>query len=242
MRIIKVNATDSTNQHLKRLLHNSPLEDYTILVADLQHSGRGQAGTLWKSDKGKNLTISVLKRFDKFLIKDQFLLSMAVSLGILHWLKSFQIPELSIKWPNDILSGSKKLCGILIENNLKGKTITHSIMGLGININQLHFEGLPNASSLKKITGKDYNLEQLLPDLVEHLRHELNKVSRTNSVALKQSYEQHLFQKDQIAQYRKGDQVFNGTILGVSEEGNLVVEVEKQGLQTFTHKEIQFYF
>ncbi|MGB5554991.1 MAG: biotin--[acetyl-CoA-carboxylase] ligase [Flavobacteriaceae bacterium] len=123
MRIIKLDATDSTNTHLKFLVQSGLAEDLTTVVAKQQRNGRGQMGTRWQSEPGKNLTFSVLKLLDGMAIENVFQLNVMVSLGIVAALEQLQIPDVSVKWPNDIMSGNLKICGILIENTFSNGQI-----------------------------------------------------------------------------------------------------------------------
>ncbi|MBN4085510.1 biotin--[acetyl-CoA-carboxylase] ligase, partial [Flavobacteriaceae bacterium AH-315-B10] len=145
MRIIKLNAIDSTNSYLKQISSKEVIEDYTTVTANYQTHGRGQMGTIWNSEKAKNLMCSVFKDCTKVSIKNQFYISMVTSLAIVKTLQSFSVPKLSVKWPNDILSENKKVCGILIENVIKNNLFEASIIGIGLNVNQTEFKLLPNA-------------------------------------------------------------------------------------------------
>ena len=128
MQIIKLNSTDSTNSYLKRLMLERTLEDFSVVVANNQTNGRGQRGSVWLSDKGKNLTFSVLKINPSTGPRNQFMLNILVSLSIVKALESFNIPKLSIKWPNDILSDKFKISGVLIENLIKQSQIEYSVI------------------------------------------------------------------------------------------------------------------
>ena len=114
MKRIKLDATDSTNSFLKNLILSGPKEDYTVVMAKSQTNGRGQMGTNWESKAGKNLTFSVLKNFNYFKIGEQFTLNIIISIAVYNSLEALKIPNIKIKWPNDIMSVSKKLGGILI--------------------------------------------------------------------------------------------------------------------------------
>ena len=161
MYIIKLNAIDSTNTYLKDLSTTILPKDYTVVVAELQTNGRGQMGAQWNAEEGKNLTASVFKRLPLFNVGEQFYISMAVSLAIIKALRSFKIPQLRIKWPNDILSANTKLCGILIENVIKSNNLQGSIIGFGLNVNQKIFNNLPQASSMSLLTGVIYNKDEV---------------------------------------------------------------------------------
>src|SRR5690606_11483476 len=157
MRIIKLDAIDSTNSYLRRLSMEETLEDYTVVMTKYQTQGKGQMGTIWHSEKSKNLMFSVFKDTSNLHIEYPFFISMATSLALLKTLRKFSTPKLSIKWPNDILSEDKKICGILIENVIKQNTLSNTIIGIGLNVNQTEFKNLLKASSLKLTTGKVFH-------------------------------------------------------------------------------------
>jgi BirA family biotin operon repressor/biotin-[acetyl-CoA-carboxylase] ligase len=242
MKLIKVSATDSTNLHLKRMLQDTPLEDYTVLVAETQLKGRGQGGAYWASESGKNLTFSVLKYFKELHVRDQFFVSIVVSLGIFKALSALQIPELSIKWPNDILSGRKKLCGILIENTVKGTSLKNSILGIGLNVNQESFDSLPNATSLKQITARHYEPDLLLIDILLNIKQQMAFLEGRNLKVLEVDYQQFLFRKDFPAIYKVKGQQIEGIIRGVNKEGRLLLEQESLGITSYGFKEITYCY
>lgn len=243
MQIIKLSATDSTNAHLKKMLLSGVLNDFTVVVAEQQTKGRGQVGTAWLSESGKNLTFSVLKLIDKVSVKEQFLINICVSLSIFKTLSDLQVPDLSIKWPNDILSGSAKICGILIENTLSGIQIQASIIGIGLNVNQTKFDNLPNASSLKLVLGKTYDLDEVLHNILLNLKKNFLNVESTSVEELWSDYEKVLFRKDKPSTFQdsKGE-FFMGFIRGVSETGKLMVTLEDQVVKEFDLKDIKLLY
>jgi BirA family biotin operon repressor/biotin-[acetyl-CoA-carboxylase] ligase len=222
------------------MLQDNSLKDFTVLIAESQQQGRGQGGAQWTTESGKNLTFSVLKRFQNLLAQNQFLVSMAVSLAIYKALNALQIPDLSIKWPNDILSGKRKLCGILIENTLKGSLLKHSIIGIGININQESFNSLPNASSLTLLTGKIYDLDILLDEILPHLNRQLALIEKNEIAGIDKEYQQLLFRKDQSAIYIIADRQVEGIIRGVNKHGRLLLEQGSLGVVSYGFKEIAY--
>ncbi|MEZ2415890.1 biotin--[acetyl-CoA-carboxylase] ligase [Muriicola sp. E247] len=239
MQVIKVNATDSTNLHLKRLMADTTLIDFTVLVADSQLKGVGQAGTNWSSEPGKNLTISVLKYFKALRADQGFLISMALSLSLIQLFKELEIPELAIKWPNDIMSGNKKICGILIENTLKGFMLKQSVLGIGINVNQEKFSNLPNAASLKQITGKSYPLDILLNRLLDLVHDSMEEVEHAKK-DLSPDYKSLLYMRDRQLNYEIHGKQIIGAIRGVTSEGRLLVEAEGGQLLSCGLKEIKY--
>lgn len=243
MQLIKLSATDSTNAYLKDLMSNNNLGDFTVVMAHTQLKGRGQMGTQWLSEPGKNLTFSVLVKAQDIKVSDQFLLNIFVSLAIYETLSQLQVPDLKIKWPNDIMSGHSKICGILIENMLSGQHIQASIIGIGLNVNQITFNNLPNVSSLKLLLGKTLNLEELLFNIIGNLKSLFGKSVESDRKSLFKMYEARLFRKDKPSTFsNQKDERFMGFIKGVSGEGRLKVLLEDDVLKEFNLKEVKLLF
>ena len=243
MQIIKLDATDSTNRYLKELVSKNKLPDLTVVVAKDQRQGRGQMGSKWQSEPGKNLTFSVLKKYAKRSAMENFVINMVVSLSIHDVLKTYAIEDLAIKWPNDILSGTSKIAGILIENILKGAMTEYSIIGVGLNVNQTDFGNLPRASSLKNITNGSFDLDDLLQQLVDGLQKRFDWADTNTTLGVRNAYEEVLFRKDRPSTFvdSVGNQ-FVGIIKGVSFEGKLCVELENGPIQYFDLKEVSLVY
>ncbi|WP_225036985.1 biotin--[acetyl-CoA-carboxylase] ligase [Winogradskyella sp. SM1960] len=243
MYIIKLNAIDSTNTYLKDLSTTTLPKDYTVVVAELQTNGRGQMGAQWNAEEGKNLTASVFKRLPLFNVGEQFYISMAVSLAIIKALRSFKIPQLRIKWPNDILSANTKLCGILIENVIKSNNLQGSIIGFGLNVNQKIFNNLPQASSMSLLTGVIYNKDEVLFEVLKQLEFYFKLLESKAYLDIKLEYENLLFRKKKPSTFRtsKNDS-FSGIIQGVTENGQLQVWTEDDVIKTFDLKEIKLLY
>jgi BirA family biotin operon repressor/biotin-[acetyl-CoA-carboxylase] ligase len=227
MQLIKLNATDSTNNYLKQLILERTLDDFSVVVANHQTNGRGQRGSSWLSEKDKNLTFSVLKRNISIVANQQFLLNILVSLSIVKSLEGFNIPKLAIKWPNDILSDHHKISGILIENLIKNKQIEYAIIGIGLNVNQVKFEGLSKVSSLKNIMPLAVDKDELLTKIIDKLKMYFKLYSENGSEFLNSEYESYLFRKDKPSTFSSHDNsLFTGIIRGVSASGKLCVQME----------------
>lgn len=243
MQLIKLSATDSTNAYLKDLMFHNTLENFTVVMAHTQLKGRGQMGTNWLSEPGSNLTFSVLVKSIDSLVSDQFLLNIYVSLAIYDTLNQLQVPDLKIKWPNDIMSGHSKICGILIENILSGQHIQASIVGIGLNVNQLAFNNLSNVSSLKLLLGRSLDLEELLFNIVRNLKRLLGKREEGDKKDLVERYESRLFRKDKPSTFKsQDDEMFMGFIKGVSREGKLQILLEDNILKEFNLKEVKLLY
>ena len=243
MEIIKLNATNSTNTYLKNLLKEKQVKDLSCIWALSQTQGRGQQGAKWISEPGKNLTFSVLKKFENLSSEYHFLLNMEVSLAIFRALKKLYIPDLAVKWANDILSSKKKICGILIENTLHKEQISSSIIGIGVNVNQVFFNNLPNVSSLQKIMGHPFDLEEVLLLICQELEVSLKSLSPTRFETMLDEYHTYLFRKDKPStfEYPNGER-FMGYIRGVSHNGQLQVEQEDALMSSFSLKEIKLLY
>jgi len=243
MQIIKLDATESTNTYLKELTASGSYGDFTVVVAKNQWNGRGQMGNHWLSEEGKNLTFSVLIKNSDFYSQSPFGINMAVALAIVECLQGFQIPHLKIKWPNDILSGNSKICGILIENILSGNAIRASIIGIGLNVNQTLFPNIPNASSLKCLLGRNLDLEELLDALLNRLKRIFKEADENGIERIQQAYHNDLFRKDKPSTFQKPDgKRFMGFIRGISSDGKLVITGEDHINREFGFKEVQLLY
>lgn len=171
-------------------------------------------------------------------------MSIVTSLALIKTLQHFDIPKLSIKWPNDILSEKKKICGILIENTLKQQQIQSSIIGVGLNVNQTHFIDLPKASSLKLITGKTYNLTELLDSFLDNLKFYFDILDANQHKKLFDTYTKYLFRKGKPSTFKdcKNDNLFPAYIKGVNESGKLILELEDAIEKSYGLKEIQLLY
>ncbi len=242
MRIIKLNAIDSTNLFLRSLSIDTNVEDFTVVVAKHQTKGRGQMGTVWSSQDAKNLTFSVFKRFDNLKLDQHFVISMVASLAVINTLKKLNLPKLSVKWPNDILSENKKICGILIENVIKQNNVAATVVGIGLNVNQVNFSNLPQASSLLNVTGISYDLDELLQSILKELEILFDLVESNHFKTIKTTYESYLFRKDKPSTFKNEEGLFSGFIKGVSNEGLLEVLLEDNVLKTFDLKTIKLLY
>jgi len=243
MHIIKLDAINSTNTYLRALSGEKILKDYTVVITNNQTEGRGQRGTEWCSESGKNLTLSVFKDVSAFDLTHPFIISIITSVAVLKAMHYFSIPKLKIKWPNDILSENKKICGILIENIIKQQQYKASIIGIGININQTEFQNLPQASSLKKITGRLFDLDEVAKVILNHLKNTFESFENGQVDALKKSYESNLFRKNKPSTFKddKGH-LFTGYIKSVSESGALQVLLEDGIVRAFNLKELTLLY
>lgn len=185
----------------------------------------------------------MFKRFNGLALIHQFAVNCAVSLGIKKGLSQLGIDHLKIKWPNDILADGKKLCGILIENQLLGDTIVSSIIGVGINVNNGIFPNLPRATSMALTSGKEYDPEAVLGVIASCISSEMERLGNNDLDALKKEYERDLFRKNIISVFEtKTGNRCNGIIQGISGNGELCLKLEDESLRFFKLKELQLLY
>ena len=235
MHIIKLDATDSTNDYLRQMILDTTLTTPTVVWSMFQKKGKGQRGNVWTSPRGKNLMFSLYIPNLSRSADQLFSIHKIVSVCLADWLLSLQIPNISVKWPNDILSGDKKLAGILVESSVQKSTAKSIIIGMGINVNQIQFPQLPNATSMRLCTAKTYDLNTLLMSVVPKIIEGLTLPGKDWDDA----YQQSLYGLNQKRRFVSGKHEFEGVIRSVSLEGKLVIETEV-GEKLFDVKELQF--
>ena len=239
MNIIKLDAIDSTNSYLKKIILEKDVSDYTIVTANFQTEGKGQLGYMWESEDSKNLLCSIYKKDLGIKVEDQFVLSMLVSLSIIRTLEKLNLPKLYIKWPNDIMSDNKKICGILIENMVKQNSIKESVIGIGLNVNQDTFKNLPNATSIKKIKGVAFNIDELLNDLVNNIKKQFIDFNQSKIDLIFRQYEDVLYRMNIPSTFKNSEgDVFTGFIKGVNNLGRLKVLLEDNLTKSYSIKDI----
>ncbi|RZJ65746.1 MAG: biotin--[acetyl-CoA-carboxylase] ligase [Flavobacterium sp.] len=242
MHVIKLDAIGSTNDYLKELLQNGSPGNFTVVTARTQTNGRGQMGAKWLSEPGKNLTMSVLVNDSRINLAQLFDLNVAVATAIIKALENFQIPELSIKWPNDIMSGKKKLGGILIENSVKTADDVASVIGIGLNVNQLDFNGLPNASSLAVVTQRTFDMDELMLSIVVSIQSQLEQL-RENPENIWENFDSKLFRKGKPTTFEDASgNRFMGMIDEAGRDGKLYVKLEDDSVKSFGIKQITMLY
>lgn len=242
MKIIKLDAIDSTNSFLKNMAVKTVVDDFTVVVARKQTSGRGQMDAHWEAEAGKSLTFSVFCRFSDLNVTDYKYLNYCVSLSVYEAIKCLKIPKLAIKWPNDIMAVNKKIVGILIENTLNLNKITSSVVGIGINVNQNNFsDELPNASSLKMILKKETDLDFLMNSFLEIFKEKIKVLRTKEYLLLEKEYLNVLYKKNVPSMFKNNQNIlFMGKIIGISDNGNIRIELDNETVKDFGLKEISF--
>lgn len=233
-------SLDSTNKKARLMISHAEERDPFWIRAVEQRKGRGLGSNAWLSEPGKNITASLLIYPVYMRAENQFDISLAASLAVSDLLGLF-IEKPLIKWPNDLLAGSGKIAGLLIENALSGQKIEYSVIGIGLNINQENFPPeIPSPTSLKLQTGMDYELEEISGLMLECLLNRLRQLEEGRAQFLKSEYYRNLFRFMEFAPYKAMNSWFRARITGVSRYGQLILETENGEEKKFDFKEVEF--
>lgn len=236
--IIELSEIDSTNNYAMRLIDEGMAEHGMVVRADFQTKGKGQLANLWLAEESKNLLISAIIDTSEFAIEKQFFLNAATCLSVAEMLMTnYNIPHVSIKWPNDIYAGDKKIAGILIENSLRGSQWTNAVVGIGLNVNQAVFSDLNRATSMFNQTQEKQKVKSVLKNLLKILNKHFLKIGN-NEHALFEAFNQNLYKVNKEITFTKKNELYKGIVKGVNAFGELEVEVEGK-LKRYRHKEIE---
>ena len=238
--VIRLRETVSTNDYIKVLLAERLLAEGSIVVAEYQTGGRGQLGNVWESEAGKNLLFSVVLYPDCIQANQQFVISQMAALSVCRTLSEYT-DDVSVKWPNDIYWKDKKICGMLIENDIIGSTISKSIIGIGLNINQEVFTGdAPNPVSLKQITGQAYSLDDMLHNFRRHFYGMYLQLLQDKADDIRNEYRTMLYRGEGVFKYKDAAGEFNATIADIEPMGHLVLQLTDDTFRRYAFKEVSF--
>ena len=225
-----IDETDSTNRWLKD--HG---EGTMVVATDYQTAGKGCGSNAWESERGKNLTFSMLIHPDGIAAREQFHITEVVSVALCRTLQPYIYNKVEIKWPNDIYVGDRKLCGILIENRLQGNVIVDCIIGIGLNMNQRVFlSDAPNPVSMYQLTGQETDREALLADFLQTFDQEWQ--NKTNG----SEYRELLYRKGKDGLYEDKTGRFVARLADVLPDGRLLLVDEEGKERTYAFKEVSF--
>lgn len=223
--VVFLEETTSTNDVASSLISSDKATEGTLVLTDFQTKGRGQRGNGWASNKGENLLMSLIFKPEWLSAKDTFLLNMCVALGVYDYVVLRADSHVGIKWPNDILADKKKIAGILIENTFRGSSLSWSIAGIGVNLNQTKFkEGFKHAISLHMISRMNFVPQQEAVELRRNIFYWYEILMSCNSKVIKETYHQRLFGLNELRNYKYRGSLIQGSIRGVDNMGRLVVE------------------
>jgi len=233
-KIIHIAETDSTNRWLREKTPPLPAGE-CVVIAEYQTAGKGCGSNSWESERGKNLTFSMLIHPEALPANEQFHITEVVSVALCETLELYINKKVEIKWPNDIYVGDRKICGILIENRLQGSTIKDAIIGIGLNVNQRVFlSDAPNPVSLYQLTGQETNRDTLLNRFLEAFE----RVSQSNTTCI--DYRERLFRKGKEGLYEDETGRFTARLTDVLSDGRLQLVDSEGQTRIYAFKEVQF--
>jgi BirA family biotin operon repressor/biotin-[acetyl-CoA-carboxylase] ligase len=231
--IVRLHQVDSTNNHAARMIDADKAQAGLTILAEEQAAGKGQRGNVWKDEPGQSLLMSIII-YPNVATDGQFSFNAAVAVAVAQVLQKL-VPQIDvkIKWPNDIIVNDKKAAGILIENTFRGSNWSHSIIGLGLNVLQSYFPPeLPNAHSLFLATHKLFSIEELMQLLREQI---IRNTYNNNLQPFLTEYNRLLYKLGKQQKFMNQEQEFSAEIMGVNNNGQLVLKHADGRTEAYTH-------
>ncbi len=236
--VIHLQQVNSTNTYLKELSRDTRIKEGTVILSDWQTEGKGRGDNTWLSEAGLNLTLSILLR-PSLDANRHFFLNEFISIALVDVLKEYDISA-TIKWPNDVYIGDKKIAGILIENVLIADKIVTSIPGIGLNVNQLVFPpGLVNPISLSQLLNRTIDLAEVREKLLRSIREQYSCLSACEYKPMHEEYNSLLYRRGENIRYKVGGKISSGVLTEVNEEGELIIRTENNRYVNFLFGEAQ---
>lgn len=241
--IENISETTSTNELLVLWCKEGQAEEFHTVVAEHQTAGRGQRGNTWEAEPGKNLTFSTVLQPKNLRVERHFILSILAATSILRVLSQYAA-GFCIKWPNDIYWNDRKIGGILIENELEGKRVCRSIIGIGLNLNQqIFYSDAPNPVSLYQIIGREVDRREVLQDILRALAEgypAVGEADEERTEVLTGFYLNHLYRNRGFHLYRDAQGEFRAELQDILPDGRLRLKDEQGGVRTYAFKEVTF--
>lgn len=241
MEMLEFECLDSTNNYLALIASDSP--HGTVVRAGRQTAGRGQRGNSWESAPGENILMSVLLRRPGIAPADQFIISQAVALAIRDTLAKYMPgEEVSVKWPNDIYVGNRKICGILIENSLGTDEIDYSIAGFGVNVNQTEFlSDAPNPVSMAQICDRRFDTGLIAREIAEAVIAEYDSIFDGQADDIRERYFNALWRRKGFHPYFDciREEIIYAKIHSVAPDGHISLELSDNSRRIFAFKEVR---
>jgi len=241
--IIRLDEINSTNEYALNLISTNKQVEWTIVLANFQTMGKGQGSNIWKSEKNANILMSIILKPEFMKPSEQFILNMIICNAIANIMQKISNLEIKIKWPNDIILNDKKIGGILIQNIISSSQIKHSVVGIGLNINQKTFsDEMSHASSLFIETGTPYPLEQILNQILEKIFINYNRLKTDRSKDIVKEFNLNLWKRNQkVEALNKHNENVELFIYGISEKGELIASTGNK-ISKYVYGEIKLKY
>lgn len=238
--LIHIPETSSTNTYMRELLAREKVPEGSCVWADFQTAGRGQTGNAWESEAGENLTFSIVVYPDFLPANRQFLISELSACSVKELLDGYA-SDITVKWPNDVYWKDRKICGMLIENELSGQDLHVSVSGIGINLNQKEFRGgAPNPVSLRQIRGCEVDREKLMREFMEIFHANYLLIAGGRGGELHDKYMQSLYRKDGFYLYEDANGRFEAALKGIEPTGHLLLALKDGTIRRYEFKEVKY--
>ena len=231
-------SLNSTNETLGQLSKKIELQNGFYITADYQKSGKCQNNDKWDSNPKENLLISIFLNLD-LNIKNSFMLNQLASLSILDTLSKFLEQKIEIKWPNDVYVDNKKISGILINNIVKGGIINSSVIGIGINVNQTNFNKKYIATSMKLLSKKDFELNEIEKMLMKNIKKQSMILLEKKISLLSNRYNNHLYGKNLDSLFILNKKRIYAKVIGVNQNGKIKLMFGDSEVNEFSQNEVK---
>lgn len=218
---IELDSVDSTNNYAMGLIHEGLAQHGLTIRTAHQTNGKGQRGKVWETEPGANLSFSIIVK-PGLNLTQHFQLLAATALAVRDELEKLVGDETKIKWPNDLYWRDRKTGGILIENVVRGRQWQWAVIGIGINVNQTNFKGLKNPVSIKQITGKDADVQQLARHIQKTVLKKCDQLQQKGFDPIFKHYNQQLYKLRQPVRLKKASRTLSTQVKGVNTTGQLV--------------------
>lgn len=238
--LIHISETSSTNTYMHELLEREKVPEGSCVWADFQTAGRGQIGNVWESEAGKNLTFSIVIYPNFLPANRQFLISELSAYSVKELLDKY-ISDITVKWPNDVYWKDRKICGMLIENDLSGQNLYASVSGIGINLNQKEFYGgAPNPVSLWQILGHEVDRETCMQEFLDIFYANYVLILEGREKELHDKYMQSLYRKEGFYWYEDANGRFEAALQGIEPTGHLLLALKDGTVRRYEFKEVKY--
>jgi BirA family biotin operon repressor/biotin-[acetyl-CoA-carboxylase] ligase len=237
---IYLETTDSTNRAMRTRADAGELVNESAVRCGFQTAGRGQSGTGWESEADRNLTCSLLYYPARLPAAQFFVIAGMAALSVRRILDR-HVLAVTVKWPNDIYWMSRKIGGILIENDLEGDRISRSIIGIGLNLNQTLFRGdAPNPVSLSQITGQGYDPEAMLQQLRVEFHQFVERLESDGPEKIHREYVEAQYRNRGFYPYEDTGGRFEARLRDIERSGHLLLERRDGALSRYAFKEVRY--
>lgn len=237
--MLEMDSIDSTNNFLRR--YDAPMERRVVLAtAEFQTAGRGSGTNCWESERGRNLLLSLLLRPTWVDATEMYGLSEIAALAVREALEEYA-EGFSVKWPNDIYFGDRKIAGLLIENVLEGHKVGRCVVGVGLNVNQQTFlSDAPNPVSLSQILGREEERRFVLEKVTSHFIHRYDQLQQEGRAEIHADYLSCLYRKGEEHSYSDSKGLFLATLQDVELSGHLILQDREGKMRRYAFKEVQY--